>query len=94
MNKVTSVPMEANPKHIEININNLCGLSETIFNKLNMLQESLSPILSSKVMSDEKLDLLELDDSKSNISNRLSAICNLLVECDVVIVNISKRLEI
>jgi len=94
MNKVTSVPMEANPKHIEININNLCGLSETIFNKLNMLQESLSLILSSKVMSDEKLDLLELDDSKSNISNRLSAICNLLVECDVVIVNISKRLEI
>ena len=94
MNKVTSVPMEANPKHIEININNLCGLSETIFNKLNMLQESLSPILSSKLMSDEKLDLLEFDDSKSNISNRLSDICNLLVECDVVIVNISKRLEI
>ena len=93
MNQILA-PQPENPRHIEININNLRELSTLLLDKLQMLEQKLEPALSNKLMQTDRLDILETDNDKSPIAKILAGVCNTLVECDAVTVNIQKRLEI
>lgn len=94
MSAQITAPLEVNPRHIEINLDNTISIAEMILIKLQDLESRLVPVMSNKLKVDKTLDLLCPDNDKSDVWNKLSSVCNVLSSCDLIIVNIHNRLEI